>query len=130
MNLLVPFVLIIGLLPTPTPAFASNDQPQAADPPIAQVSAPAPNLSITPTSPKSPFAGVFRPADTMERQKLRAKLVAELLRADAPETEVICGLTVRHVDERSDPRIIVRRRDRTVDAKIRRILPQACRRGQ
>lgn len=121
--------MVIGLLVTATPAFGATDQVRPTERPDPQLGAPAPNQSIIPTSPKRPFARVFRASDLTEQEKLRAKLLAELRRADTQHTEVICGLTVRYVDERSDPRIIMPRRDEDVDAKIRRIAPQVCRRA-
>src|SRR5205823_3921826 len=116
---------IIGLLATAAPVFAVEDQ---AGPAVAQVPQGSESLSgqsFIPSSPTNPFARVFRAQDLTEQERLR--LAAELLRARTPNTEVICGLTVRHVGERDDPRIIVPRHDQQVDAKIRRIAPDVCR---
>ncbi|PYR91942.1 MAG: hypothetical protein DMF84_15275 [Acidobacteria bacterium] len=118
---------VIGLLTTATLAFGATDQVRPADPQDTQLPAPAPNQSTIPRSPRKSFARVFPAPDIAEQQRLRAKLAEELLRADRSDIEVICGLTIRHVDERIDPRIIVPHNDQAVDAKIKRIAPQVCR---
>ena len=124
MNLMLPFG-IIGLVATSAPVFAAEDQAGPAVAQVAQGSESLPSQSFIPSSPTNPFARVFRAQDLTEQERLR--LAAELLRTRTPDTEVICGLTVRQVDERDDPRIIVPRHEQQVDAKIRRIAPDVCR---
>jgi hypothetical protein len=108
-------------------ASTTGDPVRAADTQVTQLRAPVFNPSITSKSPKNPFAAVLRPSDTTDQDKLRALIAAELRRrADTSQTEVICGLTVRYVDERQDPRIRVTLPDPDVEAKIRRITPDVC----
>jgi hypothetical protein len=100
---------------------------RAADTQVTQLSAPVFNPLITPKSPKNPFTAVLRASDATEQDKLRALAAAELRRrANTPQTDVICGLTVRYVDESQDPRIRVTLPDPGVEAKIRRITPDVC----
>jgi hypothetical protein len=104
---------VVGLLGAAGSPLSADDQSRAANTEVTQGA--------------GPYARLFRAQDVTEQQQLRARIARELLRADPSRTEVICGLTVRYVDERNDPRIIVPRQDHQVDAKIRRIAPEICR---
>lgn len=118
---------VIGLLGAAGSPLSAADQSRPADTDVTQGVGSLSRQPLIPSSSQNPYARLFRPQDVTEQQQLRARIAAELLRADLSRTEVICGLTLRYVDERKDPRIIVPRQDHQVDAKIRRIAPDICR---
>jgi hypothetical protein len=126
MKLMLPLA-VIGLLVAAGVAFAADEQAGPADTGLTRGAESLPSRSLIPDTVKKPYARLFGAQDLTDQEKLRARVAAELLRADPSRTDVICGLTMRYVDERNDPRIIVHQQDQTVDAKIRRIVPDVCR---
>ncbi len=124
MTVILPLGLVC-LLAIAVPGFAADDQGQGPAAQSAQPAASKPTPSLIPSS-RNLFR-VFRAPASPGAENRPANAAAEFLRAEPQDVEVICGLTVRHVDERNDPRIIIPRRDDHVDARIRRIAPEVCR---
>jgi hypothetical protein len=125
MNLILPFGLV-SLFAIAVPGFAADDQGQDPAAHTAQPGAFKPTPSFIRSS-RSLCDHVFRAPALPGAENRPANAAAEFLRAEPQDVELICGLTVRHVDERNDPRIIIRRREDHVDARIRRIAPEVCR---
>ena len=73
---------------------------------------------------QSPYDSVFREKLLREAQRLLRDRVQEV--AAAPQSRIVCGMTVIQADPAIDPKMVIRAPENGPDQKIVRIEPPAC----
>lgn len=127
MTLLVALVGVLGGTADPSFGELSAVRARAAQSPfLTPASHDASSLDavreIVPALKKRLFEGLFRvPETTMAQTKRNSS------RITPPSPRVVCGLTMYEVNSDIDAKIIVAAPNRSVDFKVRRIVPSTCR---